>query len=102
MTSSIDTYADEAADLLGALAHPGRVRIIHLLSHTEEASAGELVAASGLSQSATSQHLAKLKIQGLVTMRREGQMLYYRLVDHKARAVLSLLDALFGDGAYGL
>jgi len=49
----------------------------------------------GLSQSALSQHLAKLKGDGLVTFRREAQTLYYQVVSPAALHALALLKNLF-------
>lgn len=89
------SQAGEAASLLKALANEQRLLILcHLVS------AGELsVSAIGkrieLSQSALSQHLARLREQGLVTFRRESQTLYYSVADPKAEQLLELLRDLF-------
>jgi ArsR family transcriptional regulator len=83
--------AGEAAAMLKALAHEARLRVLCQLVDGER-SAGELTTSSGLSQSALSQHLAKLREEGLVATRREAQMVFYRLADPKA---LSLIKALY-------
>jgi DNA-binding transcriptional ArsR family regulator len=54
-----------------------------------------LVNRIGISQSALSQHLAKLREQGLVTFRRESQMLHYRIADPKVLRLLELLHELY-------
>jgi DNA-binding transcriptional ArsR family regulator len=54
-----------------------------------------LVAEVGLSQSALSQHLAKLREDGLVTFRRESQTLFYRVCDGRAERVLAVLKDIF-------
>jgi ArsR family transcriptional regulator len=60
-----------------------------------ELPAGVLQRSSGLSQSALSQHLARLREDGLVATRREGQSIYYRLADAKAERLLQALAAIY-------
>jgi len=87
--------AAEAARLLRLLAHEARLLVLCELAGREEVSAGELVEVSGLSQPALSQHLAKLRGDGLVATRRESQMIYYRLADPKAARLLETLRAIY-------
>jgi DNA-binding transcriptional ArsR family regulator len=49
-----------------------------------------------LAQSALSQHLAKLRAQGLVATRREGQNIYYRLANPTAQKLVGALCELYG------
>jgi ArsR family transcriptional regulator, virulence genes transcriptional regulator len=86
--------SDEAADLLRAMAHGARLRVLCELAGGEK-SAGELVEASGLGQSALSQHLARLREDGLVTTRREAQTIYYSLADDRVRRLIDLLYELY-------
>lgn len=86
--------AAEAAALLKALAHEARLMVLCQLSLSEH-SVGQLQAGSGLSQSALSQHLAKLREEGLVATRREAQTIFYRLADPKAARVLETLAAIY-------
>jgi ArsR family transcriptional regulator len=86
--------ADQAARLLRALAHGARLRVVCELVDGER-SAGDLVRASGLSQSALSQHLAKLREEGLVATRRDAQTIYYRIADSRALQVLKVLYELY-------
>jgi DNA-binding transcriptional ArsR family regulator len=86
--------ADQAARLLRALSHGARLRVVCELVDGER-SAGDLVRASGLSQSALSQHLAKLREEKLVTTRRDGQTIYYRIADSRALQVLKVLYELY-------
>lgn len=91
---ALAAQADAAADLLKALAHPQRLRILCLLVEGER-SVGELNTQVPLSQSALSQHLAVLREQGLVRTRREAQTIHYTLEDGPARALLDTLHAQF-------
>lgn len=86
--------AGEAADLLKALAHEARLMVLCQLTEGEH-SAGALQDGSGLSQSALSQHLARLREEGLVDTRREAQTIYYRLADEKAARVLATLAEIY-------
>ena len=65
-----------------------------------EASVGELQRAVGLSQSALSQHLARLRSAGMVATRRESQTIHYRLADDETRQLMAALyDTFCRDGA---
>jgi ArsR family transcriptional regulator, virulence genes transcriptional regulator len=87
-------HADEAAELMRALGHGARLRVLCELGSGEK-SAGELVQSSGLSQSALSQHLARLREDGLVTTRREAQTIYYSVADSRVRRIVRLLYELY-------
>jgi ArsR family transcriptional regulator, virulence genes transcriptional regulator len=86
--------ADEAAGLMRALSHGARLKVLCELSGGER-SAGELVIASGLSQSALSQHLARLRAGGLVVTRRDAQAIYYSVADTKVVQIVRLLFDLY-------
>ena len=86
--------AGEAARLLKALSHEARLMVLCQLVEGEH-SAGALQEKSGLSQSALSQHLAKLRDEALVETRREAQTIYYRLADPNAARVLETLAAIY-------
>ena len=60
-----------------------------------ERSVGDLVETIGLSQSALSQHLARLRRDGLVRTRRCSQNIYYRVAGAEAPAVLATLHSLY-------
>jgi DNA-binding transcriptional ArsR family regulator len=93
--SRLTTKAAEAAALMKALSNEHRLLILcHLISEGE-LTAGALVERVRLSQSALSQHLARLRDEGLVAFRRESQTLHYRVADPKAGQVLELLRDLF-------
>jgi len=72
---------DERAAVLSVIAQSTRLRLFYLLDQIGEVCVCDLADILGVSQSATSQHLAKFKAYGLVTVRRDNQTLFYRLSD---------------------
>ena len=93
--SAIVDCAYEAARLLKLLANEKRLVILCFLATRGEMPVGALVEALGLSQSALSQHLAKLRRDGLVLFRRESQTMHYRLADPRVMRVLGALEEIF-------
>ena len=87
-------HSGEAASMMRVLSHEARLRVLCELVDGEK-TAGDLVARSGLSQSALSQHLAKLRAEGLVATRREAQAIFYRLDDPKATRLLGVLYEIY-------
>ena len=83
-----------AARLLKLLASEQRLLLLCRLIEGE-ASVGELAEHAKLAQSAASQHLAKMRAEGLVATRREGQTIYYRLDDPAAMQVLGTLSGIY-------
>lgn len=83
----------EVSQTLRLLANEKRLLIVCRLAIADEMSVGALAEAVGLSQSALSQHLARLRADGLVATRREAQVLHYRIADPRVR---HLLEALYG------
>lgn len=88
------TSARRASALLRAMGNPHRLIVLCQLL-TEERSVGELERLVGLSQSALSQHLARLRRDGLVKTRRKAQTIFYSLAGDEARAVLATLHRLY-------
>lgn len=88
----MEQAAREASALLKAMSNERRLLILCHLSRGER-SVGELCQLVDISQSALSQHLAKLRADGLVNTRREAQTIYYSL---RGEAVQSILDSLYG------
>lgn len=87
-----------AAALLALLGNDKRLVIMsHILDN--EMSVGEIAEKVSLSQSALSQHLAKLRSLDLVETRRERQMIYYSCRSDAVRTLLGTLDEIFGAGA---
>lgn len=91
---SVALRADAAATYLKALSHEGRLMILCHLTDGEK-SVTELEALLASRQSAISQQLARLRLEGLVTARREGKVIYYALGDPRTRAMLAALSDIF-------
>ena len=93
--AKLEQRAAEAARLLKLLANENRLLILCRLVAERELSVGGIADAVGLSQSALSQHLAKMREEGLVTTRRKAQTVLYRIADPDARRVLALLKNIY-------
>jgi DNA-binding transcriptional ArsR family regulator len=87
--------AGEAAQHLKLLANEKRLLILCFLAARGEMTVGELVDAVELSQSALSQHLAKLRADDLVTFRRTSQTLHYSIADKRTLQLLGVLKEIF-------
>lgn len=87
--------AGEAAGLLKLLANENRLLILCQLVLAQEMSVNDLAEAVGLSQSALSQHLAKMRDEGLLGTRRAAQAVFYRISDPKAARLLALLKDIY-------
>ncbi|HTV70722.1 MAG TPA: metalloregulator ArsR/SmtB family transcription factor [Rhizobiaceae bacterium] len=87
---------DEAAEFLSLLGNSKRLAIIgHLLEG--ELSVGAIAEKVSLSQSALSQHLAKLRALELVETRRDRQMIYYSCNSEPARRLIAALEGIYGE-----
>ena len=67
-----------------------------------ECAVGELASVIGLSQSACSQHLARLRKEGVISPRREAQTIYYSIADPAAARVIGLLCDIYGGKTKGV
>lgn len=89
--------ATEASGFLKALGHDGRLTILcHLL--TGPKSVTELENLLSSRQAVVSQQLARLRHEGLVSARRDGQAIYYSVLDPKVVEVLTVLKRIYGGG----
>jgi DNA-binding transcriptional ArsR family regulator len=93
--AEFETRAGEAAGMLKLLANERRLKILCRLGAEREMSVGTLAQAVDLSQSALSQHLAKMRDEGLVATRRDAQTVFYRIADHNVARVLSVLKRIY-------
>lgn len=81
-----------ASETLKLLAEPTRLHLMWQLDKKEH-NVGELVEATGASRTVVSQHLAKLRLGGLVATRKDGRHVYYRIADgHAGRLVTEALS----------
>ena len=83
-----------AAALLKVLSNDKRLMVVCAL-HKGERCVGDLEGFVGLSQSALSQHLARLRRDGIVQTRRDAQTIYYSLKDPAAEKVLTCLHEIY-------
>lgn len=93
--ASLEAKAAEVAQVLRALANERRLLLLCKLAQDGEANVGTLAKFMDLSQPAASQHLARMRDEGLVTFRREAQTLYYRIADPRVRTLLETLQSLY-------
>lgn len=93
--AALERKAAEAAGLLKLLANENRLLILCRLALARELSVNDLADAVGLSQSALSQHLAKMREDGLLATRREAQTVFYRIADPNAARLLALLKDIY-------
>lgn len=93
--AEFERKAAEAAGLLKLLANENRLLILCRLVLAGEVSVNDLADAVGLSQSALSQHLAKMREDGLLATRREAQTVFYRVADPNAARLLALLKDIY-------
>lgn len=90
----MEQNVDRASALLQAMSNPKRLLVLCILSEGES-SVGALAERVGLSQSALSQHLARLREDGFVVTRREAQSVYYGVASGEVKAVLEALHGLY-------
>ncbi len=93
--ASFDAKAGLVADMLKALANRRRLMLLCKLVESGEMTVGALAREVGLSPSALSQHLAKMREEGLVAFRRESQTIWYRIGDPRIEALLGTLHQLY-------
>lgn len=86
--------ATDAANFLKAISHEGRLMILCHLAAGEK-SVTELEDLLSARQAAVSQQLARLRLEGLVTPRRDGKTIFYRLTDDRPRQIIDLVYDLF-------
>ena len=86
--------AKRASDFLKALAHESRLMILCILAEGEK-SVSELEDLLNLRQPTVSQQLARLRADGLVSTRRDGKAIYYRLASEEARVVIGAIYEVF-------
>lgn len=99
MPSSTDIFTDEQnslANFASAMANPARIAIVGRLRHCHEACCGDIVAALPLAQATVSQHLKVLVDAGLLSTRREGHKMFYRLECERLRGFCHAFQCTLG------
>lgn len=91
----LEGKAGQIAGILRALGNDARLLLLCRLVQHGEVTAGSLVGTAGLSQSALSQHLGRMRDEGIVTYRREGQTLWYRIADPRIEELIATLYSLY-------
>lgn len=94
MASQMEAQAEKVADLLKAMANAQRLRVLCVLLEGER-SVGQINEQIVLSQSALSQHLAVLRDQQLVTIRRQAQTVIYSVAPGPVHAIIQTLHAIY-------
>lgn len=94
MGERMQAQAEQAAELMKALSHPQRLRVMCMLIDGER-TVGEINAEVELSQSALSQHLAVLREGGLVQTRREAQSVYYSVAPGPVQQIIRTLHDVY-------
>lgn len=93
--AGLEASATEAATMLKALANEKRLMILCKLLERGEMGVMELSSGVGLSQSALSQHLAKMRDEKILAFRRDGQSVFYHVADPRILLILTNLKSIF-------
>lgn len=93
--TSLRANAAKVAEILGAIANERRLQLLCRLVADGEATVTSLAQGVGLSQSATSQHLGRMRDEGLVAFRRDSQTLWYRVADQRIEQLFATLQRLY-------
>ena len=87
--------AQDAATLLKAMANANRLLILCMLVERQWVSAGNLAQVTGLSASATSQHLARMRADGLITGQRQGTSVCYSIANQDLKRMIAVLKEIY-------
>ncbi len=94
MDDASDQQLEKGANCLKSLAHPLRLKVVAVLG-AGEASVSQLLRELGTSQPNVSQHLAQMRDKGVLSARRDGNQIYYRVKNPKLFELLALVRELF-------
>lgn len=100
-TALPDADLVRAAGMFKLLGDPTRSRLLHALLEAGELCVCDLAAATGTQETTVSQSLRMLRASGVVSGRRAGRLVYYRLADSHVRMMLDLTRAHLGHEASG-
>jgi DNA-binding transcriptional ArsR family regulator len=96
--AALITHAEDATTLLKALGHEGRLMILCYLAHRPH-SVTQLEELLDSRQAAVSQQLARLRLEGLVSARRDGHQIFYSLNDPRIGQILQFLQGFYTNAA---
>ena len=94
MMEAMETRAEEVAQRLSLMSNAKRLLILCTLGD-KEMSVGALQASLGIGQSSLSQHLGKLRQAEILSTRRDGQMIFYRISDMQTVSIMASLYETF-------
>jgi ArsR family transcriptional regulator, virulence genes transcriptional regulator len=93
--ATFERNAKNVEKILRTIANGRRLMILCKLAEWGEGNVSAIAEAIGLSQSAVSQHLARLRAEGLVTFKRQSQTLWYRIADPRIEKLFDMLYQLY-------
>jgi len=93
--AGFEEKATEAAAMLKALSNEKRLMILCKLLENGEMSVNALIEHVGLSQSALSQHLARMREEKILDTRRDAQQIFYHVADPRVQEILSTLKTIY-------
>ena len=88
----------QAAECLKILAHPHRLKIVHMLLERNY-TVGELAEACEIAHHMTSEHLRLMQRCGFLTATKEGRFVYYTIAEPHLASIMSCIEARFGNAA---
>ena len=91
----LSQISEKAAEFLRTLANPNRLIILNRLMRGE-ACVGDLEKSLSISQSALSQHLTRMKSEGILSKRRESQQIFYSISDTRVGKFIDIAGECFG------
>lgn len=92
----MNTKCDQVSGVLKSLAHPVRLKVLCQLMD-EEKTVNELTDLCEISQSAMSQFLVRLRAEGVLSSRKEGNFVYYGLADKHLKKLIKALKEIYCD-----
>ena len=84
------------SEICKVLSNPGRLLLLHALRDGEK-TVTELMSATGIKQANVSQHLTMMRVRGMVTQRREGNSVYYRISDQRIIKACDVMQSFLLD-----
>ena len=91
MKTDIESELEKVSEILKAMAHPARLKILEGLIENE-CNVGQIQEKLNLPQSTISQHLKTLKNAGIIKGSRDGTKICYRVIDSKVRKIIGIIE----------